>query len=482
MMPDFPDPYVPFWIEHGSQRLRTERPRVQSRSREIDTGTVSYQDERPDVYQVGSCLDGYPTMPIVERDPRPDGPVYQYRLQFEGLPPDEPWRELNFEEDLPEENFDTINVTIYTREPADARWRKGARVQAPAALYDVSGDSATSKLAYAEHGLVTGQIALVDFSAGFGGLTTGGTYYVARLNANQFYLSMSRANAFVAGVTAPAAPHSITGSMATSRISWVAHGRNDGDVVTFPTLTGGAGLTAATVPYYVVNKTTDDFQVSLTPGGSAVAFTSSISAGTCQPGSAIFISSDGTGMTLRYVLPGYESCWIVERRKRKARAAGYWEIDLQYKGIKLGDDDSKPVKRRISTTTQTVTNDKFPGAIASNVYLGFPPELVGTALFGAPIPPGYQPAELDLPQIAVTDVFVSDQPPPTSLVPGNWIPADAPAIRVINPFSDAYTYHWPAGWKVLNLQSEQIPGQPLWFISITWGYQIPTSPRTSTDA
>lgn len=480
MMPDAPDPYVPMWIEHGNQRLRTERPRVQSRSREIDTGSVSYQDERPDAYPVGSYIDGYPTMPIVESDPRPDGPVYQYRLQFEGLRT-EAWREINYEEDLPEENFDTINVTIYTREPSDVRWRKGSRYQGVDPLYDVSGDAATSKLSYAEHGLLSGQVVMVEFAAGFGGLTTGGTYYLGRLNANQFRMALSRANALAAAVTAPGASHAITGSVATHRITWAAHGFSDGDVCTFPTLTGGAGLTAATVPYYVINSTADDFQIAATLGGAAIAFSTNISAGTCQPGSGILITSDGAGMTLRYVQPGYESCWIVERRKRKARAPGYWEIDLQYKGIKLGDDDSKPVKRRINTTTQTVTNDKFPGLISSGVYLGFPPELIGTTLFGPPIPPGYQPAELDLPQISVTDTFISDQPPPTNLVPGNWIPSDAPPILIINPFSDEYTYHWPYGWKVLNLQSEQIPGQPLWFISLTWGYQIPTSPRTASD-
>ena len=391
-MEDAPVPYVPMWIEHGSQRVRTERPRVQSRSREIDTGTVSYQDERPDAYPIGSYIDGYPNMPIVESDPRPDGPVYQYRLQFEGLKT-EVWRELNYEENLPEENFDTINVTIYTRDPANERWRKGA-LPTGTDLVGITGSATDSKLTYNGHGLITGQICTVTFGAGFGGLATGGTYYARRIDANQFYLATSRANALA--------------------------------------------------------------------------------------GTVITLTSDGTDMTLQYVPVGSEMCWIVERRKRKARANGYWEIDLQYKGIKLGDDDSKPVKRRISTTTQTVSNDKFPGAILSPVYLGFPPALVGTSLVGPPIPPGYQPTELDLPQIAVTDTFISDQPPPTSLVPGNWIPADAPSITIISPFSDEYTYHWPAGWKVLNLQSEQIPGKPLWFISITWGYQIPASPRTAS--
>jgi hypothetical protein len=38
-------------------------------------------------------------------------------------------------------------------------------------------------------------------------------------------------------------------------------------------------------------------------------------------------------------------------------------------------------------------------------------------------------------------------------------------------------YHYPSGWKVLNLVSEQIPGQSLWLISLTWGYQRGNTPQ-----
>lgn len=56
----------------------------------------------------------------------------------------------------------------------------------------------------------------------------------------------------------------------TERINKVAHGLNDGDIVVF-TSTGTlpTGITALT-SYYVVNKTADDFQISLTAGGSVV--------------------------------------------------------------------------------------------------------------------------------------------------------------------------------------------------------------------
>lgn len=475
---------LPDFTIYGERLFRLAPDKPVEKALDIHTLNQRWQAPSRRQFRLGAAPPGWPNMRIVGVDPTEEieEEAYELRLDCEGILDDREYLITSHEEELPEEGWDTINLTVYTRDHGNVAWRKGSRLQGDAPLYDIIGSAADSKLAHPEHGLLSSQVALVDFTAGFGGLTTGGSYYVARINANQFYLALSKANALAAGVTPPAAAHAITGSAVSHRIAWTAHGLTDGDVVTFPTLTGGAGLRVAVLPYYVINSTADDFQLALTPGGAAIAFTTNISAGTCQPGSAILLTSDGAGMTLRYVQPGYESCWIVERRKRKARAAGYWEIDLQLKGIKLGDDDSKPVKRRISTTTQTVSNDKFPGIIVGSVYLGFPPELVGTSSLGPPIPPGYQPTELDLPQIAVTDTFISDQPPPTVLVPGNWIPADAPPILILSPLSDSYTYHWPAGWKVLNLQSEQIPGQQLWFISITWGYQIPTSPRTSSDA
>lgn len=62
-----------------------------------------------------------------------------------------------------------------------------------------------------------------------------------------------------------------------------AHGLLVGDRVTFPTLTGGSGLTAVSGVYYVVSvPTSTTLTVSATSGGSAVNFTTDISAGTIQ--------------------------------------------------------------------------------------------------------------------------------------------------------------------------------------------------------
>lgn len=67
-----------------------------------------------------------------------------------------------------------------------------------------------------------------------------------------------------------------TGQNAGDTITKNGHGFSNGDRVTFRTLTGGSGLSTG-VTYYVVNKATNTFQVSLTSGGAAVAITADYS-------------------------------------------------------------------------------------------------------------------------------------------------------------------------------------------------------------
>jgi hypothetical protein len=72
-----------------------------------------------------------------------------------------------------------------------------------------------------------------------------------------------------------------TGTASTDRINKVAHGYSNNDDIVFTSLTGGAGLTANTVTYWVINANADDFQVSATRGG----------------GAAVNITTDYTDMT-----------------------------------------------------------------------------------------------------------------------------------------------------------------------------------------
>jgi hypothetical protein len=76
---------------------------------------------------------------------------------------------------------------------------------------------------------------------------------------------------------------SITGEADDETITSAAHGFIAGDKVQFSGLTGGAGLSTST-DYHVIGAglTANTFRVSATPGGSAVNFTTDITAGTAS--------------------------------------------------------------------------------------------------------------------------------------------------------------------------------------------------------
>lgn len=76
-----------------------------------------------------------------------------------------------------------------------------------------------------------------------------------------------------------AAVSGVTGVAATDTITSAAHGLANGATIKFTALAGGAGLTPGTL-YYVRDVTANTFKVALTPGGTAVDFTTDISAAT----------------------------------------------------------------------------------------------------------------------------------------------------------------------------------------------------------
>lgn len=80
---------------------------------------------------------------------------------------------------------------------------------------------------------------------------------------------------------APAVGGDITGVAATDVLtSASAHGLLLGDVVTFTTLNGGAGLATGTPYYVVVIPSTTTFKLSAVRGGASVDFTTAITTGT----------------------------------------------------------------------------------------------------------------------------------------------------------------------------------------------------------
>ena len=473
-------------------RLLPDRPVM--RDQEVHTLAQRWQAPSRNQFRIGAIPDGWPGMRIVAVEPEEEieDAAYELRIDCEGIADGSDYLELDHVEDSGEEGWDVVAKRLYLTAPDAARWRKGEQLQADA-LTGVSAAAATDLLQKPGHGMVTGQMCYLDHSGGFGGIVSARGYFAHVVDADTFRLAHSNACAVVAGVSVLGSLIDITAVASTNVISAVAHGLANGDVVVFPVLSGGVGLVVLIVPYYVIAATADTFKVSLTPGGSEVDISTDVSSGKVRKGSYIDITSDGVGGTLRPVMRGFENLWITDRRKSKARGceaslklgiAGYYYLDLQFKGRLAGDGDSKPVKRRINTTGQTVANDAYPGIIYSPVYQGYPPQVVSTTVFGPPVIPGTMAAEFDLPQISVTDVILSTEPPPTSIVPGHWIPNDAPSVVIISTGygdPDAFTYHYPRGWKVLNLQSEQIGDKAVWLISLTWGYQIAATPRSTAS-
>jgi hypothetical protein len=62
--------------------------------------------------------------------------------------------------------------------------------------------------------------------------------------------------------------------IAGDKITKTAHGRNNGDILLYTAGSGAIGGLTNGNYYYVVNKTTNDFQLSATLGGSAINLTS----------------------------------------------------------------------------------------------------------------------------------------------------------------------------------------------------------------
>lgn len=112
-----------------------------------------------------------------------------------------------------------------------------------------------------------------DFTAGTGGNS--------RINANVWHSRASQS--VVVGSPSDSVDWdlhvnftsltSVTATASTDRVNKTAHGLTNNQTIQLRSgFTGGTGLTAGTT-YYVVNATTNDFQVSLTNGGAAVDIT-----------------------------------------------------------------------------------------------------------------------------------------------------------------------------------------------------------------
>jgi hypothetical protein len=190
----------------------------------------------------------------------------------------------------------------------------------PATILDAKGDlivaSAADTAARLAVGGTNGHVLTVDstetlgvkWAAAAGGVGGGtGSTDNSILRSDGTGGSTLQASAIV--IEDAVSPFNITGDAGTDIITAVGHNYTANQGVRFPTLTGGSGLTAATTNYFVRDISGDTFKVSTTSGGSAVNFTTNITAGTVvamqqnvgvtnnssDTNSAIVLTPKGTG-------------------------------------------------------------------------------------------------------------------------------------------------------------------------------------------
>jgi len=121
-----------------------------------------------------------------------------------------------------------------------------------------------------------------------------------------------------------AALPTVTATAATNKVNSTSHGLVNGDSVVFTALTGGAGLVVDT-PYYVINKGTNDFEVSTVKGGTAVDITSDASAATAYKLTALTVTHVEDLMQRIYEAGGMDetSTIIANASQKKALSAVY---------------------------------------------------------------------------------------------------------------------------------------------------------------
>lgn len=223
-----------------------------------------------------------------------------------------------------------------------------------------------------------------------------------------------------------AEPRAITGDAATDVISLPGNPFSNGAKVVLVEITGGSGLNAQSASslgtlYYVINRTADALQLSESAGGSAVNFTTNITAG--------FI------LDARFALgqphPDFPALFLARLSLRDNYTA--WKIaSCSY----IGKAWSKPYHRVITVNGQVMTSSKL---IAWDFTDG------STDLLNRSV---------KLPQVVVTDTHLTSDALTTAYVPlsqgEGGTPPNAPAIRSIFIYGavDDLVYQWPSGWSI----------------------------------
>jgi len=181
----------------------------------------------------------------------------------------------------------------------------------------------------------------------------------------------------------------------------------------------------------------------------------SLSIATRTPDDPIFARGE-----LSPLAGAHSQMYIMDVAKEPTEIAGYTLLALQLRG-QIG---SKPYTRRVNAAAQTFS-PSVNWAMANQT------NALGETVYGWPSE-GSQPAELSIPKLVVSDSFVTITEPPFGGIPGNAIPADAPDFTEFTFWTTGgYRYHWPHGWRRASINSEQLPGKQVWFVTITYEAQ-----------
>lgn len=217
-------------------------------------------------------------------------------------------------------------------------------------------------------------------------------------------------------------PKDITGDASTDVIACPRHGFADGRRVCLIDLTGGSGLTAHTTTtlstiYYIINATADGFQISATLGGSAVNFTTNITAGKILP--AEYCPGS--------VHPTYAQMFLTSVQLRRTGADEFHTVECTYTGLRI----TKPYQRQIIFNGQVVTSSQPMQVLLTGGWTD------------------YLYTNLNLPRCVVQDTYVTAGGLATASVPDFLTPANAPTLPSYVFTGDEFVFNFPYGWTLV---------------------------------
>lgn len=123
------------FIEFGTRTMPTGPERLTTRHRGIDVWTQNWQTADPNAFQLGKPPPNHPHMRLTEAEREEDGPVWQWRLNAEGIAGKGPDKTLKLVTDEPEEGWDGGMWEVLTRQPGAARFARGASLPGYANLF-----------------------------------------------------------------------------------------------------------------------------------------------------------------------------------------------------------------------------------------------------------------------------------------------------------------------------------------------------------